>query len=117
LASASLRIRSKTLPRWLCSITPMPLSATFQMSCWTALMTLSGRTAGPALKLKMRSLMIPLCGDASGQGPVQAAQVHLDDIGVAALDGSQRDSVRSLVHVDPGQRRLRAVIDDVLDFF
>ncbi len=39
---------------------PMPLSATFQMSRWADLMTLSGRTAGPALKLKIRSLMVPL---------------------------------------------------------
>src|SRR5678816_4892620 len=114
LASASVMMASNTLPRWLCSMMPMPLSRTFQISCWAFLSTLSGSTAGPALKLKIRSVMalFPCSG-----AVFQAREIHLDHVRVARGNRGHGRLVRLGVQVNARERGLRAVIDDVFDFF
>src|SRR5512143_488731 len=109
--SASTMIRSKTLPRWLSSMTPMPLPATFQRSCCACLRTGSGSTPGPAPRLKMRSFI------GSPTPSVERGQVHADDVLVAAADRLDRRGIGQTVEMDAGQGRLRAVVDDVLDLF
>src|SRR6185295_2309273 len=128
-ASASLRIRSNTLPRWLCSMIPMPLPATFQMASCALRRTGSGSTAGPALKLWMRSVIagpFDVCRGGVGvaviliptvtpSSPVDLAQLHADDVLIARPDPLDRPGIGHAVEMDPRQRGVRAMIDDVFD--
>ena len=50
--SASSRILSNTLPRWLCSMMPMPLPATFQMSCCAFLQHRLGQDGGAGAEVE-----------------------------------------------------------------
>src|SRR6478735_7515824 len=119
-ASASARIFSNTLPRWLCSMMPMPLPATFQMASCAFRRTGSGSAAGPALKLKMRSVIgafLVVCCRPEGAGrresasslsrlPVDLAQLDADDVLIAAPDPLERARVGHAVEVDPRERGL-----------
>jgi len=49
-----------SLPRWLISITDMPLPCQSSISPAAMRSTSSGRTAGPALKLKIRMTGVPV---------------------------------------------------------
>src|SRR5882672_11530793 len=51
-------ISSKVFERWLISITDMPTPGSASISLCASSRTGSGITAGPALKLKIRSVMI-----------------------------------------------------------
>src|SRR6185436_1419504 len=55
--SASLKILSKVFERWLISITDIPTPGRLSMSRCAASKTGTGNTAGPALKLKIRSVI------------------------------------------------------------
>ncbi len=61
-ASASSAMLMNSLPRWLISITDMPLPCQSSISPAAVRRTSSGSTAGPALKLKIRMIEIPLIG-------------------------------------------------------
>src|SRR5688572_30205088 len=66
-ASARAWISMNSLPRWLISITDMPLPCQSSISCAARCRTGSGKTAGPALKLNTRGTRASLL-----QGPVGA---------------------------------------------
>src|SRR5690242_11033351 len=115
--SVSSRILSNTLPRWLCSMMPMPLPATFQISCCACLSTGSGRTAGPAPKFQMRSdMVLPTC-EGDGLAAVELGELDADDVGVAGANRVEGAVGRLAVEVDARERGSGAVIDDVLDLF
>src|SRR5262245_44090414 len=56
--SAVAAISMNSLPRWLISITDMPDPCQSSISAAACSRTCSGRTAGPALKLKTRLLPV-----------------------------------------------------------
>src|SRR5690606_40721214 len=78
----------KGLPRWLCSMTPTPEPSRFHRAAWLRSMTDSGRTAGPAEKLKMRSLMVGfLVRGSGGSGGRDGRQIDAEDLGHRADRG------------------------------
>ena len=59
-----------SLPRWLISITPMPLPRQSSISSPARASTSAGSMAGPALKLKIRGHQWTVgCGSVGGEGP------------------------------------------------
>jgi len=56
VASASAWMEMNSLPRWLISITDMPLPRQSSISSAAWRRTASGRVAGPGLKLKTRGM-------------------------------------------------------------
>src|SRR6266446_5159948 len=67
-ASAPWMISSKLFERWLISITDMPRPGSDNICAPASSKTGSGMIAGPALKLKIRSVMIVCLGSICGLG-------------------------------------------------
>src|SRR6266498_587448 len=102
-ASHPWMIASKALERWLISSTDMPTPGRAIRSRCASSSTGSGRTAGPAPKLKMRSVI----------GTSQWKQRQLDDVRAALANRIQNAAGRRLLEMDAGDCRPGPVENDV----
>src|SRR5439155_21223762 len=114
--SACSAIAMNSLPRWLISITDMPDPCQSSISEAACSSTSSGRTAGPALKLKTRVsgllpilLILFLLGDALDAGEL-GAFVEVDQ----AHPLSRAPHLADLLHARPYQDAARGDEHDLV---
>src|ERR1043165_1773080 len=103
---------SKVFERWLISITLMPTPGKESISSRACSNTGTGRTAGPALKLKILSVMISFLSRV--RLLTNRQQAKFDDVRIRRLHLFEHVRGRRGFEVDAGDRRLRALEDDVL---
>src|SRR5260221_10276652 len=73
-----------SLPRWLISITHMPVPCQSSISSPARASTSSGSTAGPALKLKMRAMSVQRGAFGRGRQRADVAVTAVSAIAVVA---------------------------------
>src|SRR5262249_51649607 len=110
-ATARCRMSSKVFERWLISITDIPTPGSATRSRCASSRTGSGRTAGPAAKLKIRVVVTDMSQLHCSR--LQPDYGQIQNVFVAR-DPPQDVCARLAVEIDPRDRSLRAVENDVL---
>src|SRR4051812_45321791 len=105
-AIARARIASNVFDRWLISITDMPTPGRATRSRCASSSTGTGRTAGPAEKLKMRRVVVAI-------GLSELDELKIENISVARLHRIERACRGGSVEVNTCHGSLRAVENDV----